>query len=541
MLRVNGLFGHVQRNNAKTVVLLALFLVLLEAMQITIRMLPAAISARMPADLKISGTFNSTVVRAPQRSHDGTVPAAAPQGATPTGSEKAIEDGLSAIWQHFTDRTTFFDHGWYLVLVIGIVYLIVACWWSSLIMRHQTRARPVSRTEAPELYNLVENLSIAIGLPCPRIEIIETPVMNAYATGFMPSSSTIALTRGLIERLGRDELEAVIAHELVHIRDRDVRLMVVAQACVDMVTPSIFRKRLKSSWSRPLIFFLIAVLQMFFLLGTSALYFVIIIGLIFLLGLAARFAISQTREFTADAGAVEITKNPAALIRALKKVASDDQLPLKGYAAQAMMFSSSLKSLFATHPPVSARIAAIRDLTGTPETEAWPLSRTAEPATVPSGRRRVIQGFGGNPAQVLGTPPASNIPTAVRRAPRLQRAVIPVDKGRVPIKQPLRRSAAQVAGDQQPETWVQRWIVSGRIDRITGSVFGVLTLPLRILMVFGALAALYVLTMMLLISQPAIGGPLLLGLTYLLFRTAKRKFGSAAAWVRRALQERPLA
>ncbi|HEX4892416.1 MAG TPA: M48 family metalloprotease, partial [Hyphomicrobiaceae bacterium] len=237
MLRINGLFGHIQRNNAKTVALLALFLVLLEAMQMTIRMLPAAISARMPADLNISGTFNSTVTRSPGRPHDGTLPTAAPQEALPSGSEKVISDSLTAIWEYFFARTTFFDHGWYLVLIIGIVYLIFACWWSSLIMRHQTRARPVSRAEAPQLYNLVENLSIATGLPCPRIEIIETPVMNAYATGFMPSSSTIALTRGLIERLGRDELEAVIAHELVHIRDRDVRLMVVAQACVDMVTP----------------------------------------------------------------------------------------------------------------------------------------------------------------------------------------------------------------------------------------------------------------------------------------------------------------
>ena len=189
--------------------------------------------------------------------------------------------------------------------------------------------------------------------------MIESPALNAYAAGFFPTSSTIAVTRGLIQTLTRDELEAVLAHELTHIRDRDVRLMTMVRTCGELLLP-VSRAVIERIKRKPFVDCMIGILLIAYLGPHFALLFAAIFATVAASGYAARFAISQTREFTADAGAIDLTKNPAALISALRKVALNDALPLKGYTTRAMMFSSTVESWFSTHPSIEDRIAAIK-------------------------------------------------------------------------------------------------------------------------------------------------------------------------------------
>ncbi|MGE3918783.1 MAG: M48 family metalloprotease, partial [Hyphomicrobiaceae bacterium] len=280
-MRRAALFGHIQRNNLKSLALLAAFLCLIEASQIAIRLVPAAIGVSFMTRLNPAWHFdNSFMTVRPGRTPDG------PRFETIV-TKRATDDGFGAIWQRLASQSRFFERDWYLILIIGAIYIALACWRSVVLMRYETGARPVDRKDAPDLYNLVENLAISTGLPCPRIELIESDKLNAYAAGFFPKASTIAVTRGLIRKLSRDELEAVLAHELVHIRDRDVRLMVVARACVDLVLP-ISRLMIDFVRAHPIISALLG-LQLFFLVGPAfALILAIAAGAIALLALGAR-------------------------------------------------------------------------------------------------------------------------------------------------------------------------------------------------------------------------------------------------------------
>jgi len=154
-------------------------------------------------------------------------------------------------------------------------------------------ARPaLQRRDAPELYNLVENLAISVGLPCPRIEVIESSALNAYAAGFFPTSSTIAVTRGLIQALSRDELEAVLAHELTHIRDRDVRLMVVVRACADLMLP-VSRTVIERIKRKPFVDGMFGMLILAYLGPRYALLFAAIFPVIAVVGLPMRVGIES--------------------------------------------------------------------------------------------------------------------------------------------------------------------------------------------------------------------------------------------------------
>ena len=156
MLRVNGLFGHIQRNNAKTLGLLALFLVLLEATQIAVRLLPIAIHVRLMPQLnsqfeRINSTLPGAGSAAPQ-SWGGSGMSPLKEANLPKGT------GMYAVWEVFAKNTTFFALDGYLIPLIGFIYVMATCWWSAQLMRYETRAKPLARQEAPDLYNLVENL-----------------------------------------------------------------------------------------------------------------------------------------------------------------------------------------------------------------------------------------------------------------------------------------------------------------------------------------------------------------------------------------------
>jgi len=244
-------------------------------------------------------------------------------------------------------------------ITIGVIIWFVIAWFShTAIIDSATNSKPLERKENKRVYNLVENLCISTGVPMPKVNIIEDDSLNAFASGLNSNTYTISLSRGIIDKLGDDELEAVIAHELTHIRNRDVRLLIISIVFVGIfgfITQMLFRSmrlgrigRGKKEGASILVAMLLA------LLG-------------YLLASLFRFALSRKREYLADAGSAEITKRPQSLASALRKVSADPTIEAVRRKDVAQMFienpqeaegksSFSFSNLFATHPPIEKRI-----------------------------------------------------------------------------------------------------------------------------------------------------------------------------------------
>ncbi|MBE9070098.1 M48 family metalloprotease [Leptolyngbya cf. ectocarpi LEGE 11479] len=228
------------------------------------------------------------------------------------------------------------------------------------------QAKPTPREQAPELWDRIEKLCDLAGVPMPALYIVPSEAPNAFATGRDPDHAAIALTEGIIKLLSPDELDAVIAHELTHVRNRDTLTQAVAGTLAGALT---FLGRI---------------------LTLGALYFPIAragrrgnnpIVILFLLVIAPlgagllRMAISRTREYAADEGAAEITQNPLALVRALETLeAAGHKVPLQGNPAFAPLFivnplsKEGLMKLFLTHPPTEDRIERLKQLAKKSET-----------------------------------------------------------------------------------------------------------------------------------------------------------------------------
>src|SRR5580692_152216 len=204
-----------------------------------------------------------------------------------------------------------------LAIVVALVWFAIAYVFNQAIIDFATGSRPASRDEEPDAYNLLENLCISRGLTMPTLRVIETEGMNAFASGLHEGRFSVTVTRGLLQILDRDELEAVLGHELTHIINRDVRTMVVAAIFAGVITlfcQIIYRAILWGGRGRS---------------KGTALFLVIamVVGAIgYALAIVIRMAISRTREYVADAGSVELTHNPDAMISALQKVAGHTHL-----------------------------------------------------------------------------------------------------------------------------------------------------------------------------------------------------------------------
>lgn len=252
---------------------------------------------------------------------------------------------------------------WPIIVTVCLIWFAVAWFFHTGMIRKLAHSHPVTRAQEPELYNLLENLSITAGIPTPRLEIIETHARNAFASGIDQKSYTVTVTRGLMNSLTKDELEAVLAHELAHILNRDVRLLIVTVIFTGMIG---FAAQLVWSNIR---------YGMVFSGGRDnnkggAALVMLVIAVVLWLGYMAtllmRFALSRRREFMADAGAVELTKNPSAMMRALMRIAGRDKIPGSTNDIAQMCIENSLPfmGLFATHPPIEKRIKAIAAVTG---------------------------------------------------------------------------------------------------------------------------------------------------------------------------------
>ncbi|MFZ5618485.1 MAG: M48 family metallopeptidase [Pseudomonadota bacterium] len=251
-------------------------------------------------------------------------------------------------------------------------FLAAGLWFLIAWMSHQalvnlsTGAKAVTRAEAPDLYNMLENLCISRGISMPKLSIIDTPALNAFASGVSDRNYSITLTRGLVEALDKHELEAVMAHELTHIRNRDVRLLIVAVIFVgifsffgELVFRGIFRTGVRvgghtsgrkgdSRGGGVLILLAIA-----------------LIVIAYILAQVIRFSLSQKREFLADAGAVDLTRNPDGMISALQKISGRSAIDAPGEIRQMMLDNTAqFAGLFATHPSIEKRIAALQEYAG---------------------------------------------------------------------------------------------------------------------------------------------------------------------------------
>ncbi len=341
-----GLYTHIRANRVRSVILLCGFVLLLHALQFSVLLIVNAFAV---------------------------------------GGD--LEDIFRAAAGQFWST-------WPIAMVIALGWFTIAYFGYSAMIRAATGARGVTRQQAPDLYNMLENLCISRGITMPRLEIIESPALNAYAAGLRDSDYTIAITRGLIDNLTPAEVEAVLAHELTHIRNRDTQLMVVAvifAGIFGFIGDMLIRrwdfpygwsprdKQQSPSGQSPwhgttdndddqrysgrgnghsgrgggsgggaaIVAILIAVAIILISWGISTL---------------IRFALSRSREYLADAGSVELTKNPDAMISALRKIERNAALEVPS-RMEAFFIENPLQSrisgLLATHPSIDDRVTAL--------------------------------------------------------------------------------------------------------------------------------------------------------------------------------------
>lgn len=250
-------------------------------------------------------------------------------------------------------------------VIFSLLMNIISFWYSDKVALAISRAKPIEKSDSPELYRIVENLCIAAGLPLPKIYIIPEAQPNAFATGRDKNHAVIAVTQGLLDKLEKSELEGVISHELSHIGNKDMLLMTMVVVLVGFVSiiSNIF---LRSMWfggfkkrdSR----------QEGQLGSILALAGIVLTILSPIIAILIQLAISRKREFLADASGVLLTRYPEGLARALEKI-SADKTPMKNVSsATSHLFiaspfrGKSFTALFMTHPPIEQRIKALREM-----------------------------------------------------------------------------------------------------------------------------------------------------------------------------------
>ena len=343
MFQAYGLYGHIQANRVRSVILLLGFVVLLQMLQFSLYLLGTAF----------------------------------------------FEFGLS-FEQIAGDAFEQFKRTWPFATLIAIAWFVIAYASHHALIHLATGAKPVERKEAPDLYNALENLCISRGIPMPRLEIIESPALNAYSAGLREGNYVVAVTRGLIQTLSAAELEAVLAHELTHIRNRDTQLMVIAVVFAGVF--AFFGDMMFRGWDFPygvyprsrrtarsdhdggwntgasggdnerdsggrggagaLIAIAIAIAIILLTWGVST---------------VIRFALSRSREYLADAGAVELTKNPDAMIRALQKISANPRVEVISRMEAFFIetpIAERMAGVLSTHPRIEDRIEAIQRFAG---------------------------------------------------------------------------------------------------------------------------------------------------------------------------------
>ncbi len=324
MFKAYGLYSHIRANRLRSAFLLAGFVALLLALMFSFSLLfEAFASAEEPFDVILA---------------------------------RATAD---------------FRVNWPVGFAAAGVWFVIAWLFHQRMIDYATGARDVSRAESPRLYNLLENLCISRGIPIPALQILESDALNAYASGLKEGQYKVAVTRGLLVELTDAEIEAVLAHELTHIRNRDVQLMVVATIFAGVfgfVADLIIRR-----WDFPFGFSPHRPPEREDNrresgAGLAILVALAIIALSWGASILIRFALSRSREYLADAGSVELTKNPDAMISALRKIEAHAVIPTMPSRMHAFFIESPARvqesGWLSTHPTVDERVRALIDFAG---------------------------------------------------------------------------------------------------------------------------------------------------------------------------------
>jgi len=258
-----------------------------------------------------------------------------------------------------------FQGGGILGTILGTIFLtifiLINYFWGANIVLSISGAREIKKDEYPYLFNLIDGLSIAAGIPKPKAYAINDTALNAFATGRNPENGVIVVTTGILEKLNREELEGVIAHEMSHIKNYDIRLMLLTSTMVglsvllaDILLRSLLfggDRRGKGAWPLLLLGIILAILTP-------------------IIATIMKLAISREREYLADASGVQLTRNPDGLINALKKLDSDKEILEAANKATAHLYISNplknrkgfMDSMFSTHPPISERVKRLEGM-----------------------------------------------------------------------------------------------------------------------------------------------------------------------------------
>ena len=257
--------------------------------------------------------------------------------------------------------------GMVVALIIGAVYAVIMIFQSTNVVMSMNGAHEVNEQTAPELYHVVEDMAMVAQIPMPRVFIIDDPALNAFATGSNPQNAAVAATSGLIQVMNREELEAVMGHEVSHIRNYDIRISTIAVALASAITMlssmagrMMFwggggRKRSNNRDSGGLEIVLLLISLLAIILAPLA-------------ATLVQLAISRQREFLADAASVELTRNPQGMINALLKLENSEPMQRPVDDASAALYinepkkESGLQKLFYTHPPISERVERLRNM-----------------------------------------------------------------------------------------------------------------------------------------------------------------------------------
>lgn len=323
MFRAYGLYSHIRKNRIKSLFLLASFVLLIHAVLFSLVLIYEAASFGGTADEILAGAFVDM------------------------------------------------RHAWPVAIVACAVWFLIAYAFHQSMIDFATKAAGVERNVEPRLYNVLENLCISRGIPMPRLKIIETDGLNAFASGLRRSNYSIAVTRGLLQTLDDRELQSVLGHELTHIRNKDTQLMVIAVIFAGIIAfvaditirrldfpfgyaPRRSQDRRERNGSGAAIVIIVIALA--------------VIALSWGVSVLIRFAISRSREFLADAGSVELTRDPDAMISALRRIEGHAVIADMPSRMHAFFIESPAsapsRGWFSTHPPVEERIGALVSFAG---------------------------------------------------------------------------------------------------------------------------------------------------------------------------------
>ncbi len=363
MLRVNGFYGHVKRNDLRSAAMFAGFLVAFQ--------LVAAVALFLPLFL--------------------LDPRHAP-----------FVFGFSGYLERYAP----------LVLAAGGAMFLLRFSRHVASVRATVAFAYVDRRTHPRLVDAVETQAIAAGLPFPKVGLIDGPARNAFACGLSARSAVVVATRGLVEALDDDELAAVVAHEIAHIKNGDIRLMAAANVLMDNLEWLRRRNPLRvAGYGRALLAVLVPPFLLLCLLAG------VVTAAAFTLARVSRLLISSSREFVADAEAVRATHNPAALISALRRIEGRSAVEGIGPQADAMMIDGAVEGAFASHPPIAERIAVLERLSGA--MAHVPLARKdTRPADQATARRGGASGREGAPGPGTAPAPARSLIGRVNAGPR---------------------------------------------------------------------------------------------------------------------------